>query len=125
MTRSIIFICDNCGSNELIFDTISSWNAHTQSWEQEGEYDHSPCCNSENCQGEETSYHTVDVQTGEQIKCWRGEWLHLEDYERKLEEHHLAHLSWQKGQKSLAIAQENATLLGEAYGPTAQSTPLK
>lgn len=116
MTRAVKFICDNCGSDELIFDTTSSWNASTQSWEHEGEYDHDPCCQSDTCQGDETSYHTIDIDTGKKVKNWRGEWIALSEYKRRLAEQHRAYLQDQKDRDALATAQQNATLLGEAYG---------
>ena len=114
MSRRIKYICQTCGSDELVFDTTSSWNVDTQSFVLEGETDHNPCCNSETCMGEETMFHTIDLTTGKRIKMWYGEWLPLADYALRLEEHMSAQRNYQNGCKALELAAENATILGQA-----------
>ncbi|MBM2293774.1 hypothetical protein JQX09_17745 [Sulfitobacter pseudonitzschiae] len=70
--RKINFCCKTCGSDDIVFDSSSDWNAETQSYEHRDCYDHPPICNSDDCMGEEVQVEIVDIATGEKLDSVYG-----------------------------------------------------
>ena len=61
MDKQVGYICEDCGSPDLVYDASARWDTRTQSMELSSTYDHCDClsCESENRQIE------VDIETYE------------------------------------------------------------
>lgn len=71
MTRLIDYRCTSCGGTKISYDASAEWDAGQQQFVVNSTYD--ACfCNSEACQGEESSVAEFDVQTGEALGLGPG-----------------------------------------------------
>ena len=45
--KRVTYVCEHCGSSEVVSDARAAWDVHNQEWTLVGHYDASECLNCE------------------------------------------------------------------------------
>lgn len=121
--RKVKIICADCGGTEVVFDSSSGWDEGQQAYVHHDVYDHTPCCNSEECQGAEVEVKTIDLITGEELRQVFEKdgmrYVTLDEYwditERRYQQREADRIAADLERDSIARANENATMMAEGY----------